>query len=194
MGESGRNDPRFSFSRKPSRHDDRDTHFRTRIPEARDTGGISSSLDLSSAGTAPQYVRLVRNGNTISAYYGNSPTGPWTFTERVNVAMTGTDYIGLVVVSSIKVFPLPQSSPTFRLPRHHLPLRHPSYRLSHFLQIPLLSLRGRTPRSPGLRQTPHLALQGRLVGYQGNEWKPDRHPRSNCYVHTCLHGGGWQCD
>ncbi|MCR4330688.1 MAG: DUF6298 domain-containing protein, partial [Patescibacteria group bacterium] len=58
------------------------------------------SLDLSNAGTAPKYVRLVRSGDTISAYYGSFATGPWTFTESITIAMTATDYIGLVGVSS----------------------------------------------------------------------------------------------
>ncbi|MEK7538952.1 MAG: peptidoglycan-binding protein [Patescibacteria group bacterium] len=64
--------------------------------------GISTSVNLTTAGTAPRYLRLVRTGTSISAYYGDGPTGPWTLVGSITISMTGTDYIGLAATSHVQ--------------------------------------------------------------------------------------------
>jgi regulation of enolase protein 1 (concanavalin A-like superfamily) len=49
-------------------------------------------------GTAPQWVRLVRTGNTISAYSSTNGT-TWTLLGTDTIGMTSTVYVGLAVTS-----------------------------------------------------------------------------------------------
>jgi IPT/TIG domain len=60
-------------------------------------GNLSTSIG-GFSGVAPQWVRLVRSGNTISAYY--SPTGTnWILMGSDSIPMPTRVYIGLVVTS-----------------------------------------------------------------------------------------------
>jgi len=60
------------------------------------TGG--SSANKASTGAAPIWVRLVRNGNTLTGYKSTNGT-TWTQVGTVNVTMASTVYIGLAVTS-----------------------------------------------------------------------------------------------
>jgi hypothetical protein len=65
----------------------------------RDTTGGASSAGTSTAGTAPNWIRLTRTNNTFSAYW--SPDGnTWTQTgTSVNVSLATGAYVGLAVCS-----------------------------------------------------------------------------------------------
>jgi PKD repeat protein len=60
-------------------------------------GGISTSIK-GFAGAAPQWIRLVRSGNTLSGYYSVNGTA-WTLMGSSTVAMASRVYIGLAVTS-----------------------------------------------------------------------------------------------
>ena len=59
------------------------------------TGGSSASTS-GGAGTAPQWVRLVRSGSTFSAYRSTTGTS-WTLIGSQAISMAATVYVGLAV-------------------------------------------------------------------------------------------------
>jgi hypothetical protein len=61
----------------------------------------SNSNIANATATYPEWLRLVRRGNTFSAYYANTTNTPplasdWTWLRDVDQAMDGTVYVGLV--------------------------------------------------------------------------------------------------
>jgi hypothetical protein len=61
------------------------------------TGSTSSSTSAANA-AAPEWVRLVRSGNTFTASYSNDNV-TWTTLGSASIAMTSSVYIGLPVTS-----------------------------------------------------------------------------------------------
>jgi len=62
-------------------------------------GGASTSTSSTAiAGAAPYWVRLVRSGNTFSAYASSTGTA-WVLMGSINVTMASQAYIGLAVNS-----------------------------------------------------------------------------------------------
>jgi endonuclease/exonuclease/phosphatase family metal-dependent hydrolase/regulation of enolase protein 1 (concanavalin A-like superfamily) len=61
------------------------------------TGGDSTHTD-GGSGTAPQYVRLTRSGNTIHAYRSSNGSS-WTLVGSQTISMSSTIYVGLAVTS-----------------------------------------------------------------------------------------------
>ena len=60
-------------------------------------GGTSTSIK-GFPGAAPQWIRLVRSGNTFTGYYSANGTA-WTLMGSATVAMTAQVYIGLALTS-----------------------------------------------------------------------------------------------
>ena len=67
--------------------------FQSRISR----GGLTTSVK-GFAGTVPQWVRLVRSGNTLSGYYSATGT-TWTAMGSSNVPMAAHVYVGLALTS-----------------------------------------------------------------------------------------------
>jgi hypothetical protein len=69
------------------------------IPRRVTRGGASTSTSSTAiAGAAPYWVRLVRSGNTFSAYASSTGTA-WVLMGSINVTMASQAYIGLAVNS-----------------------------------------------------------------------------------------------
>ena len=62
------------------------------------TSGFSSTNNVSGT-TTPVWVRLVRTGNTFTAYYGDDGVS-WTQLSSTTISMVPTIYVGLAVTSS----------------------------------------------------------------------------------------------
>ena len=60
-------------------------------------GGASTSIE-GFAGAAPQWVRVVRSGNTFSGYFSANGT-TWTLIGTSTVTMPAQVYVGLAVTS-----------------------------------------------------------------------------------------------
>jgi regulation of enolase protein 1 (concanavalin A-like superfamily) len=66
--------------------------------QQRDTRGDSSLSTLGFDGAAPQWIRLVRSGDTFNGYY--SPDGTaWTLMDSFTIALPTSVYVGLSVTS-----------------------------------------------------------------------------------------------
>ena len=75
----------------------------------RTTRGGPSGYQGGFPGTAPQWVRLVRAGNTFSGYYSANGSA-WTLMQHDTVAMPAQVYIGLAVTSHNPPSPPPPPS------------------------------------------------------------------------------------
>jgi glucose/arabinose dehydrogenase len=69
------------------------TSFQRRIA----TGGLTTATN--STGTAPYWVRLVRNGDMMTSYVSSNGTSWTTVGSPLSVPMNSTVYVGLVVTS-----------------------------------------------------------------------------------------------
>ena len=69
--------------------------FQRRATAGGSAGGISEKAGVA----APQWVRLLRSGNTFSAYYSADGLS-WTLQSTTSITMTGTVYAGLAVCSN----------------------------------------------------------------------------------------------
>ena len=66
--------------------------------QRRVTRNGSSTSNQGFAGVAPQWVRLVRSGNTFSGYYSATGTG-WVLMSSLVIAMPSRTFVGLAVTS-----------------------------------------------------------------------------------------------
>jgi hypothetical protein len=72
--------------------------------ESRNTAGGTVTTSSVASIAAPEYVKLVRTGNTITGYYSSNGSS-WTLASTTTVAMTGSVYIGMYETSNTAATP-----------------------------------------------------------------------------------------
>jgi regulation of enolase protein 1 (concanavalin A-like superfamily) len=73
---------------------------RGRAFQARTTAGGTTTRTLAGAGTAPVWLRLVRQGTQFTGYHSTNGT-TWTTAGTATISMTASIYVGLAVTSRV---------------------------------------------------------------------------------------------